>query len=50
MKEALKRERKQLKGTKVKQSKGKLLQKGVTIMMLVMTLASVVVGVLASVL
>lgn len=50
MKEALKMERNQAKEKKVKASKGKLVQKGVAIMMLVMTLASVVLGVLASVL
>lgn len=50
MKEALKMERKQAKEKKVKVSKGKYLQKGVAIMMLIMTLASVVLGVLASVL
>ena len=50
MKEVLKMERKQAKEKKVKASKGKLVQKGVAIMMLIMTLASVVLGVLASVL
>lgn len=50
MKEVLKMERKQSKDTKVKQSKGKLLQKGVAIMMLFVTLASLVLGVLANVL
>lgn len=50
MKDVLKMERKQSKETKVKQSKGKMLQKGVAIMMLIVTLASLVLGVLANVL
>lgn len=53
MKEVLKMERKQSKQAKekkVKASKGKMLQKGVAIMMLIVTLASVVLGVLANVL
>lgn len=50
MKEVLKMERKQAKEKKVKESKGKWLQKGVAIMMLIVTLASVVLGVLANVL
>lgn len=48
--DVIKNERKQSKEKKVKASKGKLIQKGVAIMMLIMTLASVVLGVLASVL
>lgn len=50
MKDVLKMERKQSKEKKVKASKGKLVQKGVAIMMLIVTLASVVLGVLANVL